>query len=154
MEPNRDQQHLPGRASGRSASRSAMACVLVGRDQLDRSAVVGAAIAVFCATLWIRDSTRGLLDAPLERAPETRPPRPARRAAPTTAARARTTTRTIERYPRKVFLEGATLGLGALIGGIVTVPVVGFMVAPAFVNQHPKKRRPRADRRTSPRTSS
>jgi Rieske Fe-S protein len=37
-----------------------------------------------------------------------------------------------------VFLEGSTLGLGALIGGIVTVPAVGFMVAPAFVKQHPK----------------
>src|SRR5207253_3944579 len=30
-------------------------------------------------------------------------------------------------------------GIGALIGGLVTVPALGFMVAPAFVNQHPKK---------------
>jgi Rieske Fe-S protein len=40
-----------------------------------------------------------------------------------------------ERYPRAVFLEGATLGIGALIGGLVTVPALGFMVAPAFVGQ-------------------
>ena len=36
------------------------------------------------------------------------------------------------------FLEASTLGLGALIGGIVTVPALGFMVAPAFVNQSEK----------------
>ena len=44
----------------------------------------------------------------------------------------------VERYPRKVFLEGATLGLGAVIGGVIAVPALGFMIAPAFVNQHPK----------------
>jgi menaquinol-cytochrome c reductase iron-sulfur subunit len=38
-------------------------------------------------------------------------------------------------YTRSKFLEGSTLGLGALIGGVVTVPVVGFAVAPAFVGQ-------------------
>jgi quinol---cytochrome c reductase iron-sulfur subunit, bacillus type len=43
----------------------------------------------------------------------------------------------IEKFPRSVFLEGTTLGLGALIGGLVTVPVIGFMVAPAFVDQAP-----------------
>ncbi len=41
----------------------------------------------------------------------------------------------IERYPRSVFLEGATLGLGALIGGLITAPIVGFAIAPAFVGQ-------------------
>src|ERR1051325_778085 len=41
-----------------------------------------------------------------------------------------------ERFPRSVFLEGATLGLGAVIGGIVTVPAIGFAVLPAFLKQH------------------
>jgi Rieske Fe-S protein len=42
------------------------------------------------------------------------------------------------RYPRSKFLEGATLGLGAAIGAVVTVPAVGFAVVPAFVHQgHP-----------------
>ena len=40
-----------------------------------------------------------------------------------------------ERFPRSVFLEGATLGLGTVIAGIVTVPIVGFSIAPVF--QHP-----------------
>jgi menaquinol-cytochrome c reductase iron-sulfur subunit len=34
-----------------------------------------------------------------------------------------------------VFLELSTLGIGAAIGGIVTLPALGFMIAPAFVDQ-------------------
>jgi menaquinol-cytochrome c reductase iron-sulfur subunit len=44
-----------------------------------------------------------------------------------------------ERFPRSVFLENATLGLGAVIGGIVTVPVVGFAIAPVFEHVHHKE---------------
>jgi Rieske Fe-S protein len=40
-----------------------------------------------------------------------------------------------ERYPRSKFLEISTLGLGAVIGGMVTVPALGFMVGPAFLKQ-------------------
>lgn len=40
-----------------------------------------------------------------------------------------------ERFPRNVFLERTTLGLGAVIGAAVTVPVVGFAVAPTFIGQ-------------------
>ena len=35
-----------------------------------------------------------------------------------------------ETFPRNKFLEGATLGLGAVIGGVITLPVLGFAVAP------------------------
>jgi quinol---cytochrome c reductase iron-sulfur subunit, bacillus type len=45
----------------------------------------------------------------------------------------------VERYPRNVFLEMSTLGLGALIGGIVTLPVLGFAVLPAFTKQGAKE---------------
>src|SRR5205823_3268008 len=40
-----------------------------------------------------------------------------------------------ERFPRSKFLEASTLGLGAVIGGLVTVPAIGFMVVPAYVKQ-------------------
>ena len=40
-----------------------------------------------------------------------------------------------ERYPRSRFLESMTLGLGAVIGGVVTVPVAGFALLPAFLGQ-------------------
>src|SRR6185437_11548650 len=37
-----------------------------------------------------------------------------------------------ERYPRDRFLEGATLGLGALIGAVVTIPPLGLLAASGF----------------------
>jgi Rieske Fe-S protein len=40
-----------------------------------------------------------------------------------------------ERFPRSKFLEASTLGLGAVIGGVVTVPVAGFAILPAFLGQ-------------------
>jgi Rieske Fe-S protein len=43
-----------------------------------------------------------------------------------------------ERYPRAKFLELSTLGLGGVIGGIVTVPALGFMIAPPFLKQGTK----------------
>jgi len=44
-----------------------------------------------------------------------------------------------ERFPRSKFLEFSTLGLGGVIGGLVTVPALGFMIAPAYVKQgYPK----------------
>jgi Rieske Fe-S protein len=43
-----------------------------------------------------------------------------------------------ERYPRSKFLELSTLGLGGVIGGLVTAPALGFMVAPAFLKQGQK----------------
>jgi Rieske Fe-S protein len=43
-----------------------------------------------------------------------------------------------DRYGRSKFLEISTLGLGAVIGGVVTAPALGFMVAPAFLDQGQK----------------
>lgn len=41
----------------------------------------------------------------------------------------------VERFPRNKFLELTTLGLGAVIGGIVTAPILGFAVLPAFTGE-------------------
>jgi Rieske Fe-S protein len=141
MEPKRD-QHLPGASLWPIGFAIGIVCVLVGIVISWIVAVVGAAIAVFCATLWIRDSTRGYSTAPAVIEPETRPA-PATDGAPPAdelgPAMPVMSDEEIEKYPRSVFLEASTLGIGALIGGLVTVPALGFMVAPAFVNQHPKK---------------
>jgi menaquinol-cytochrome c reductase iron-sulfur subunit len=40
-----------------------------------------------------------------------------------------------ERFPRSRFLEASTLGLGAVIGGAVTVPAIGFAIVPPFLKQ-------------------
>ncbi len=42
-----------------------------------------------------------------------------------------------EKYPRNVFLELTTLALGGVITGVVALPVLGFAVLAAFVDQGP-----------------
>src|SRR3954453_24052825 len=99
---------------------------------------VGGAIAIIAGALWVRDASSSHA-VPIEVEPETRAARDAARARANAAAPEEVPVADeSDRYPRSVFLEGATLGIGVLIGGVITVPVLGFMVAPAFVNQHPK----------------
>jgi menaquinol-cytochrome c reductase iron-sulfur subunit len=95
---------------------------------------IGGAIAALFGFLWARDvaaSRRRLAaDGPREAGLGDAPPVPAQAggaAMPHPAPG--------ERFPRSKFLEGATLGLGAVIGGAVTVPAVGFALAPPFVRQ-------------------
>jgi len=87
---------------------------------------IGAAIAVVFGFLWVSAATREV-----RRAPAPPPPRPAAVA----VAAEEPDDEGPARYPRSVFLEGATLGIGAAIGGIVTLPAIGFAVVPAFVGQ-------------------
>ena len=100
-----------------------LALVLVGLIVSWPVAAIGAVIAVVFGFLWIWDVTREVRRVPVEE-PE-----------PAAVSELAEEPDEPERYPRSVFLEGATLGLGALIGGLVTVPALGFMVAPAFVGQ-------------------
>jgi Rieske Fe-S protein len=86
---------------------------------------VGVGIAAVFGFLWIRDVTREFRGPVAE--PEPAPALPAH--IPTEEEQEPA------RYPRNVFLELSTLGIGAAIGGIVTLPVLGFMVLPAFTNQ-------------------
>ncbi len=102
-------------------------------------APVGGLIAIVFGFLWVRDATAGVR-TPVVVEPETRelPSAPAGAAEPAQPA---TTVAAgdepePERFPRSRFLEGATLGVGAVIGGMVTLPVVGFAILPAFTGQH------------------
>jgi Rieske Fe-S protein len=114
-----------------------IACLLVGLVVSDLVAVVGAVLTVIFGFLWIRDVTSGVSAAPEHVEPETR------RAAATGAPPAGTgddampvmTDEEEAAYPRSTFLSAATLGLGAVIGGAITVPVLGFAVLPSFTNQ-------------------
>ncbi len=85
---------------------------------------IGAVIAVVFGVLWARTATAELRGRPVEVEPERRSPA----AAVEHGAPGR-------RFPRSKFLEGATLGLGGVIGGIVTVPVAGFALLPPFIGQ-------------------
>ena len=138
MEPNRhDEPHVPGPSLWPIGFAIGVACVLVGLIVSWPAVAVGAAIAVVSGFLWIRDASRGIetevVHEPERRAAVTGP---APQATEGDAAIPVTDEEEVDRYGRNVFLSATTLGLGAVIGGIVTVPVVGFMVAPAFVNQH------------------
>jgi Rieske Fe-S protein len=113
--------HLPAPTIWPFAFAGGIALVLVGLVVSLWVTVIGAVIAVVFAFLWIREVTREVREAPAEPEIEPTPP-PGEEEGPA-------------RYGRAKFLEGATLGAGAVIGGIVTLPALGFAVAPAFVDQ-------------------
>jgi Rieske Fe-S protein len=101
-------------------------------------APIGAAIAVVFGFLWVREATREYRGEPPRIAAEVRPvplaaPAPAVPADYGEAAMPEPAPG--ERFPRSRFLEASTLGLGGIIGGIVTVPVLGLAIVPAFRGQ-------------------
>lgn len=81
------------------------------------AAVAGVIITLVFGFLWARDVMA--------------PDREAAAAEPEPAAPAAGEPE-VERYPRNKFLELTTLGLGGVIAGVVTLPILGFAVLPAF----------------------
>ena len=89
--------------------------------------IAGAVIAVAFGFLWVRDIARerGLTkvgDVEPERRNGRRPASRPQPAPPRT-------------YGRSAFLELSTLGLGGVIGGLVSLPAFGFMILPSFLKQ-------------------
>jgi Rieske Fe-S protein len=125
-----DEPHLPSPSLWPIGFAIGVAVVLVGLiiDPLWVS-TIGGAIALVFGILWARDATSELRGRPLAIPPEHREP-----SAPGGTARQPTYAEQ-PRFARNKFLEGTTLGLGAVIGGIITVPVAGFAVLPGFVGQ-------------------
>ena len=86
---------------------------------------IGVGLALAFGFAWAYRATVGLREAP---EPEPEPladedaEEPEAPSAPT-------------RYSRSAFLTGATIGVSGLIGVAVTVPIIGFAIAPAFVGQ-------------------
>ncbi len=114
-------------------------CILVGLVVSWPAVAVGAAITLVFGFLWVKDVTIGLRVRPAEPEPASEPAAPPLPAHKGPAAMPEPEPGEPARYPRSKFLEGATLGLGGLIGGIVTVPAVGFAIVPAFLKQgHPE----------------
>jgi Rieske Fe-S protein len=132
-----DRPHLPGPSLYPIAFAAGVACILVGLIvNPTLIAPIGAGIAILFGFLWARDATKEYRGVP-------EPIEPERREAPATAPAipahrgeaAMPEPAPGERFPRSKFLEASTLGLGAVIGGLVTVPAIGFMVVPAYVKQ-------------------
>jgi menaquinol-cytochrome c reductase iron-sulfur subunit len=109
-----DKPHLPAPSLWPIGFAIGIACTLVGLVVSVPVLVVGALITVVFGFLWVYDllrSHRPAVPATAEGVEEEHEP-PA--------------------YDRSVFLSAATIGVGGLIGAVVTVPVLGFMVLPSF----------------------
>jgi Rieske Fe-S protein len=129
-DPGHDTPHVPGPSLWPIGFAIGVACLLLGLVISWVIAAIGAVLAVVFGLLWARDVTRDVRGEVPEIEPETRAVAdvPAA-AAPTPVAEAPPAT-----YSRSRFLEATTIGLGAAIGAVVTIPVLGFMVLPSFTN--------------------
>jgi menaquinol-cytochrome c reductase iron-sulfur subunit len=122
-EHRESEPHLPSPTIWPFAFAGAVALILLGLIVSLTITVIGVVLAVVFGFLWIRDVTRDLRAEP---EPVEAPP---------AVVVEEEEVAEPERYTRSKFLEASTLGIGAAIGGIVTVPVLGFAVLPAFVDQ-------------------
>jgi quinol---cytochrome c reductase iron-sulfur subunit, bacillus type len=133
-----DEPHLPPPSLWPIGFAIGVAVILVGLivNPLWISTIGGLIVIVF-GFLWARDATAELRGQPIVVTPERREVAGAGQSGPPATAGddAMPHPAPGERFPRSRFLEGTTLGLGALIGGIITVPVAGFAVLPGFVGQ-------------------
>ncbi|MBW3592125.1 MAG: ubiquinol-cytochrome c reductase iron-sulfur subunit [Actinobacteria bacterium] len=124
-EEHGSEPHLPSPTIWPFGFAAGIALALVGLIVSWPIVFIGAVIAVVFGFLWAREATREVRGTP---PPEPEPHEEERYAA-------------LEedegehRYSRSRFLEASTLGIGALIGGVVTVPALGFMILPAFRKQ-------------------
>jgi Rieske Fe-S protein len=105
-----------------------VACLLVGLVISWIVAAIGAVLAVTFGVLWARDVTRDVRGEVPAIAPETRA------VADEPAAAVVASTEPLPAYTRTRFLEASTIGLGAAIGAVLTLPVLGFTVLPSFTN--------------------
>jgi quinol---cytochrome c reductase iron-sulfur subunit, bacillus type len=139
-QPGQEKPHLPPPSLWPIGFAIGVVCILVGLIVSWPAAAVGVVLAVIFGFLWVRDVTGGYRrrDAGVE--PAVGGPESATEGAPAIPAdrgeAAMPPPEAGETFPRSVFLEGATLGLGGVITGIVTVPILGFAIGPVFQHQH------------------
>jgi len=140
LNEHEDHPHVPGPSLWPVGFAIGVVVLMIGLIVSWWIAGLGALVALVFAFLWIRDLTAG---TPLTHTPEVPPERPTGANIPANVGPAAMapTSLTEERFPRNKFLEASTLGLGAIIGGIVTVPALGFMVGPPFLKQGQKERK-------------
>jgi Rieske Fe-S protein len=122
-----DKPHLPAPSLWPVGFAIGIACLLVGLIVSWPVVAVGGAITLLFGFLWVRDLSKGT-----SQAEPPAPPAPAG-TAPATAGMPEPAPG--ERFPRNKFLEFSTLGLGALIGGLVTIPPLGMLVASSVEGQ-------------------
>lgn len=127
-DPGHDTPHLPGPSLWPIGFAVGIACLLLGLVLSWIVAAIGAVLAVGFGLLWARDVTHDVRGEVPEIEPETRTV--SDRAAPAAPA----ADAPLPAYTRSKFLEASFFGLSAVLGGVLTVPVLGFMVLPSFTN--------------------
>jgi Rieske Fe-S protein len=136
LQPPEDHPHVPGPSLWPVGFAVGVVVFMVGLIISWWIAGLGALVALAFAFLWVRDLTAGTELTHTPDVPPESPTGPDLPASEGPAAMPESVSE--ERYPRSKFLEISTLGLGGVIGGIVTAPAVGFMIAPAFLKQGSK----------------
>jgi Rieske Fe-S protein len=124
-------QHTPGPSLWPIGFAIGVACLLLGLVISWIVAALGIVLAVAFGILWARDVTRDVRDEVPAIEPEMRA---VADVPSTTAAPAAAPEPALPGYTRSRFLEATTIGLGAAIGAVVTLPVLGFMVLPSFTD--------------------
>jgi Rieske Fe-S protein len=124
--PGDDKAHLPSPTLWPIGFAIGIVCVLVGLIVSWPAVAVGGAIVLLFGFLWVRDLSKGKSDA------EPPPPPVAPGVATNVDPAGMPEPAPGERYPRNKFLEFSTLGLGAVIGGLVTIPPLGMLAASGF----------------------
>jgi Rieske Fe-S protein len=132
--PGDDRPQLPPPSLWPVGFAVGVVCLLVGLVVSWPAAAVGGGLALVFGFLWAREVATGRPQVPgpppAEPGPDGAPPIPADRGEAAMAP-----PEPGERFPRSKFLEGATLGLGGIIGAIATLPAVGFALLPGFKRQ-------------------
>jgi Rieske Fe-S protein len=127
---NHDTPHTTGPSLWPIGFAIGVACLLVGLVISWIVTAIGAVVVVVFGILWAREVTRGVRDEVPEIEPETRSVVDE----PSAAAAGPTVQEPLPAYTRSRFLEATTIGLGAAIGAVVTIPVLGFTILPSFTN--------------------
>jgi menaquinol-cytochrome c reductase iron-sulfur subunit len=121
--PSREHPHATGRSLWPAGLTVGILVLLVGIVYSWWVTAIGAVLAAAFGLLWVRSLPRSKELAQVE---EQEPERREERGYVVPPG---------ERFPRSTFLELSTLGLSQVIGGLVTLPVLGFMVLPPFLKQ-------------------
>jgi Rieske Fe-S protein len=136
LQPPEDHPHVPGPSLWPVGFAVGVVVFMVGLIISWWIAGLGALVALAFAFLWVRDLTAGTA---LALAPDVEPETAGGAGVPVAPGETpMVLSPSEERYPRSKFLELSTLGLGGVIGGIVTAPALGFMIAPSFLKQGTK----------------
>ncbi|HSI98585.1 MAG TPA: hypothetical protein VK926_09495, partial [Gaiellaceae bacterium] len=124
-----DKPHLPGPSLWPIGFAAGLACLLLGLVISWVVALIGAVLAIVFGLLWAREVTREVRGEVPHIEPETRAVADTPSAPVTAAAE-----EPLPTYPRSKFLEASMIGLAGTLGGVLTLPVLGFMVLPSFTN--------------------